>query len=332
MFLYPPEALDMEEDDRIRVVEHINGDDAPSLGEWGQGASSRTVSSAETIETGQRIAEVLVRAAGQFARLRGGFETLGTFLSRFSMLVMKETDGKVKLDGRRLGFMYRNLLAFRAVELARNDVLGDDLPAFSESAKQVILASIPVGINQDGINKEELLHKVEICLDLLADYFRPGSDLARVEIIYRLFTSRDLLERARILLRENLSDLAKSKAWNDMADGAENISILAYLALQVEARRPGTVPSELLEKLSKRIGESCLGTKDLPTIEGEAIEYIDAIERLLDRPTDLERMVAIHRVNELARHGPVTADSVKQTANRIHEDVRALREILRDAA
>jgi len=166
------------------------------------------------------------------------------------MLVMKETDGKVKLDGRRLGFMYRNLLAFRAVELARNEAMGNELQEFSESAKRVILAGIPVGINQDGINKEEFLHKVEICLDLLADYFRDGSDLARTETIYRLFTCSDLLEKTRILLTENLSDLAKSKAWNDLAEGEQDISVLAYVALQVEANRPGTVPVELLEKLA----------------------------------------------------------------------------------
>lgn len=33
-FLYPPDVPQMDEDDRIRVAMHINGDDAPSLGEW----------------------------------------------------------------------------------------------------------------------------------------------------------------------------------------------------------------------------------------------------------------------------------------------------------
>ena len=328
IFLYPPEALDMEEDDRIRVVEHINGDDAPSLGEWVQNVNSRTVSPAQTGETGQRISRILTLAAGHFLRLRQQFETLGTFLSRFSILVMKETDGKVKLDGRRLGFMYRNLLAFRAVELARNEAMGDELPAFSESAKRVMLAGIPVGINQDGINKEEFLHKVEICLDLLADYFRDGSDLSRTETIYRLFTCADVLEKTRILLTENLSDLAKSKAWNDLAGGQQDISVLAYVALQVEAHRPGTVPVELLEKLAGRVGSSSLSSASVPLLKNESIEHLDEINRLLDQPTDLEQMIAFHRVRELAERDQITSESLQRVRRSIRADVQEFRKLL----
>ena len=328
IFLYPPEALDMEEDDRIRVVEHINGDDAPSLSEWVQGANSRTVSSVQTGETGHCLTQVLTRAAGHFVRLRAQFESLGMFLSRFSMLVMKETDGKVKLDGRRLGFMYRNLLAFRAVELARNEAMGNELQEFSESAKRVILAGIPVGINQDGINKEEFLHKVEICLDLLADYFRDGSDLARTETIYRLFTCSDLLEKTRILLTENLSDLAKSKAWNDLAEGEQDISVLAYVALQVEANRPGTVPVELLEKLAGRVGSSSLSSGCIPLLKNESIEHLDEVNRLLDQPTDMEKMIAFHRVRELADRGQITAAGLLRVRKSIRADVQEFRNLL----
>lgn len=328
IFLYPPEALDMEEDDRIRVVEHINGDDAPSLSEWIQGTNSRTVSSAQTEETGACLTQVLTRAAGHFVRLRAQFDSLGMFLSRFSMLVMKETDGKVKLDGRRLGFMYRNLLAFRAVELARNEAMGDKLPEFSESAKRVILAGIPVGINQDGINKEEFLHKVEICLDLLADYFRDGSDLARTETIYQLFTCSDLLEKTRILLTENLSDLAKSKAWNDLAEGEQDISVLAYVALQVEAHRPGTIPSELLEKLAGKVGIHSLTSSSIPLLKDESIEHLDEINRLLDQSTDMEQIIAFHCIRELANQGRVTSESLRQVRSRIRRDVNEFKKLV----
>jgi hypothetical protein len=244
------------------------------------------------------------------------------------MLVMKETEGKVKLDGRRLGFMYRNLLAFRAVEMARNEALGDELPVFSESAKRVILASIPVGINQDGINKEEFLHKVEICLDLLADYFRDGSDLKRTETIYRLFTCSDVLEKTRILLTENLSELAKSKAWNDLAEGEQDISVLAYVALQVEAHRPGTVPVELLEKLAGRVGSSSLSSASVPLLKNESIEHLDEVNRLLDQPTDLEQMIAFHRVRELADRGQITAEALGRVRKSIRADVQEFKKLV----
>jgi hypothetical protein len=191
-----------------------------------------------------------------------------------------------------------------------------------------MLASIPVGINQDGINKEEFLHKVEICLDLLADYFRDGSDLKRTETIYRLFTCSDVLEKTRILLTENLSELAKSKAWNDLAAGAQDISVLAYVALQVEAHRPGIVPVELLEKLAGRVGSSSLSSASIPLLKGESIEHLDEVNRLLDQATDMEQMIAFHRVRELAERGPITSEGLQRVRKSIRADMQEFRKLL----
>jgi len=328
IFLYPPEALDMEETDRIKVVEHINGDDAPSLSQWIERAQTRTVTDQETHSSGQTIIGLLSLAARHFLGLQRHFATLGELLSRFSILLLKETDGKIKLDGRRLGFIYRNLLAVRAVELARQDLFAETLPEFPASAKKVVLASIPVGINEDGINKEEFLHKVEICLDLLADYFRDGADLRRVEIIYRLFTCRDPIEKARILLKENLSDLAKTKAWNDLADGEEDVSILAYVALQVEAHRPGTIPNELMEKVSGRVMLGSLGTDSIPPLKSEAIELTEAVEALFDQPSDLAKMIAYQRLRQLAEKGKVDQTGIETVKRQIAADAEELGELL----
>lgn len=326
LFLYAPEAMDMEEQDRIRVVEHINGDDAPSLAEWADGLTGRTVREEDTSQAGHAMEILLRNAAQHFLALRKQMTALGEFLSRFSLLVLKETDGKVKLDGRRLGFMYRNLLAVRAIEMARAEQ--ESLPEFSESAKRVMMASIPVGINQDGINKEEFLHKVEICLDLLADYFRDGSDIAKVELVYRLFTCSDLLEKARILLREDVSELARSKAWNDLCAGQQDITMLAYVALQVEAKRPGTIPGELLEKLSGRINQDRLSTRVVPRLEGESIECLDAVESLMNQDADLGRLIAFDRVAEAIGKGRICTETVKHLRRKIQQDIRAFDDLL----
>ena len=328
IFLYPPEALDMEEEDRVRVVEHINGDDAPSLHVWAPDANSKTVARECTARTGGSIGKLLTDAATHFLALQKHLTTLGEFLSRLSILVMKETDGKVKLDGRRLGFIYRNLLAVRAVEMARAAALDETLPTFAESAKQTVLASIPIGINEDGINKEEFLHKVEICLDLLSDYFDSGSDLRRTEVIYRLFTCGDLLEETRLLLKEDLTELAKSKAWNDLTESEDDVSVLAYVALQVEAHRPGTVPAELLEKLSGRVAFSSLNTDSIPALRGEAVELIEEVEELLERSTDLEKMVAYQRVRELTADDRVTRQGIQAVRSQIERDVQELHSLL----
>lgn len=33
LFIYPPEILDMDEHNRMRIATHINGDDAPAISE-----------------------------------------------------------------------------------------------------------------------------------------------------------------------------------------------------------------------------------------------------------------------------------------------------------
>ena len=317
IFLYPPEALDMNEEDRIKVLRHINGDDAPSIGEWCPKVQIKTVSKAETEATGLRMREILIKAGSLFHSLESDYASLGEFLSRLAVLVMKETDGSVKLDGRRLGFMYRNLLANRAVELARNAIRGDELPLFALSAKKVILSSIPMGLNDEGINREEMLHKVEICLDLLSDYFSEGGDFGRVETIYRLFTTTDLFEKAEILLGQELSEMVKLKAWNDLCGAAGSITPLAYIALRVETLHPGHIPAELLEKVGGLINLQNLQTDSIPGLAGENIELIEPVERLLDQPDDLRRMIAYEEVRSLVVTSKLTMEDIAKTKNRI---------------
>ena len=55
------------------------------------------------------------------------------------------------------------------------------------------------------------------------------------------------------MLREDLGELAHTKAWNDLIHGDRDITTLAYLALQIEARRPGTVPGEMIDGLANMV-------------------------------------------------------------------------------
>ena len=137
--------------------------------------------------------------------------------------------------------MHRNILANRAVELAKAQQCeagngGEPVKSFSHSARYVLQHSIPVGLNDESVNREESYHKMEVCFDLLSAYFDENAEMTKVEIIYELFTTRNLMRKAEILLKEDLGELAESKAWNDMMESEEDITLLAYTALQVEAK------------------------------------------------------------------------------------------------
>ena len=331
MFIYPPDVLEMSEEDRIKVTTHINGDDAPSLGEWLPGNNGRTVSEETVSRTGEKIHNMLRKAAVHFRQLREQLSTLSQFLAKFADLLMRESKGEIGLDGRRLGFIYRNLLANRAVELAKTEIFGERANSFIESARYVVQSSIPVGLNDESLKREEAVHKMEVCFDLLSRYFAEGSEIEKVDRIYELFTTDDLMRKAEILLRENLGEFVESKAWNDMLNSGNDMTLLAYTALQVEARRPGTVPQELLASLSQKITMGGLSSDSLPKLEDDSIEYLDEVEALLDWDCDLGKLVAFNRVNKLASQKAIKPADIEKTRQLIQQDLETFRKLIDDA-
>ena len=320
-FVYPPDVLQMEEQDRVKVTEHINGDDAPAISVWNPEQSCLTVAKQDVEQIGQQMTRMLQKAARHFNALREQYSTLSLFLARFADLLMRESKGEISLDGRRLGFIYRNILANRAVEIAKSEVIGTAIPDFVKSARYVVQSSIPVGLNDESLKKEEAVHKMEICFDLLSSFFAEGSDMEKVNIIYELFTTKDLMRKAEILLTANLGEFAASKAWNDLINGEQDITLLAYTALQVEARRPGTVPRELLEGLSRKVSGEKLSSKCIPNLQGECIEFVEEVEELLDQQSDLAKIVAYSHVAKLARKQNLDLNDIEQTREANEKDL-----------
>jgi hypothetical protein len=185
-----------------------------------------------------------------------------------------------------------------------------------------------VALNGEGIKREEAVHKFEICFDLLAGYFAHNAELGLVNLVYELFTAKDLMRRAELLLTEDLGELALTKAWSDLLKEKEDITLLAYTALQVEARRPGTVPRELLSALSGRMGNARLSTDCIPRLEDDDVEYIDEVEALLRQDTELGALVAYGEVAKLASTGHITPERLSQTRRRIKEGIQAFEALL----
>ena len=328
LFIYPPDVLQMSEQDRMRVITHINGDDAPSISEWSESNGLRTVSKEVTEETGQKLVTMLQAAASHFSRLRTDLPSLTDFLAKFADLLMRESKGEIALDGRRLGFMYRNLLANRAVELAKSEISGSKPSSFVESARYVVQSSIPVGLNDESLKRDEAVHKMEICFDLLSRFFEEHSEIAIVNTIYELFTTKDLMRKAEILLRDNIGEMAKSKAWNDLMNDGQDITLLAYTALQVEARRPGTLPQELLESLGKSISLSNLSSSCIDSLEDESIEYIEEVESLLRQDSDLAQLIAFKRVRDLVERERIVPEDIEKTRNLIEHDIDVFEDLV----
>jgi len=328
LFVYPPDVLQMEEADRIRVTSHINGDDAPAFAEWGNSLGTQTVSKQSVTDIGLKLNQLFKIAARHFGLLKAELSTLSIFLARFADLLLRETKGEISLDGRRLGFIYRNILSYRAVELAKAEVFGTQHNGFADSAKYVVQSSIPVGLNDESIKKEEAVHKMEICFDLLSSFFSEGSDMQKVNTIYELFTSQNLMRKAEILLTANLGEFVNSKAWNDLINGDDVITLLAYTALQIEARRPGTTPKELLESLSQKVDGERLTSGFVESLSGESIEYVEEIEQLLKQESDLARIVAYSHVSVLVKNPNIKPADIEKTRQAIRQDIETFEGLL----
>ena len=321
-FLYPPTVLDMEEKDRIRVAEHINGDDAPALHNWVQTRTTKTVQSNDTKAAGNSIRSVLHRAGEHFLKLRGNMGGLSEFLAKFATLLVRESHGKLALDGRRLGFIYRNLIAVRAIELAKAEADSNvTIPNFVESASYVMQSSIPVGLNDESLKREEAAHQIEICFDLLRSYFEKNAEITDVNLVYELFTTKDILRKAELLLTHDLGEFALSKAWTDLMTEDRDLTLLAYTALQVEVHRPGTVPQELLASLSAKIDPGKLSTGCIDALRGSDVEYIEEVEALLRQDSDLSRLIAYQRVSVLVEAEQLTSEKIERCAQSIQDDL-----------
>jgi len=328
LFVYPPELLDMNEHDRVKVAGNINGDDAPALRVWNNKTNGKTVNPQNVAICGKDMTVLLERAAKYFTELTAKMNGMGTFLARYADFLAKETNNDIRLDGRRLGFMYRNIIAVHAVELAKSELNNTEQCSISESARYNIQASIPVGINEDSATRDESLHKIEICFDLLKDCLEGNGNGDRVELVYELFTTKDLIRKTEILLTENLGELAESKAWHDMMEQEEDVTLFAYTALQVEALQPGTIPQELIENLSKKVDTSKLSPECISPLDEKSIEQVEGVEELLRRDTDMEKLLAIQRVRTLARKKDITPDDVQETNRLIEEDIKTFHKLL----
>lgn len=324
LFVYPPEILNMSEEDRARIACHVNGDDALALGTWNNNTRKETISNEDKVIIGKEIRNLLNIAANNYSNLIEEMPTLRMFLAKFTALSNHETNNEIRIDGRRLGFIYRNIVAVRAVELAKAMLYNKESIEFKISAKHTTLASIPFGINDDSVNKETLAYQIETVFDLLSEYFSEDSDINKINTIYELFTTPDILRKVEILLKSDLGEMIKTKAWNELIKNSEDITPLAYVAMQVEAKHPGTIPSEMIDHIGSRINFNNFTSDSISQLKDESIEHIDELEELLNQPDDLGKMVAIYDAKKITQEDDFNMKKLIKTVKSDIETLNAL--------
>ena len=134
-----PEARDMTPENIGKIIWHISEDDAPALiagsREQGAGATKQGAGGATNFES-------LVRGARErFAALEKEFgETLRNYTTHLAAAFKLN---RHPLDGRRLGMIYRNLIAYLAVHMEKNRLSGIEPEALDNLCYSCLGFSLP---------------------------------------------------------------------------------------------------------------------------------------------------------------------------------------------
>jgi len=341
MFLYPTHVLDMSEAAREAVIAKVSEDDAPALLHWTDATSlhkgNGSVWDTTNYENvGEEIKQILMGAAPLYVQMCHDMEYIRHFLSRFAVSLREMTskattkDEKsepIILDGRRLGLIYRAILSTRAVELAVANLRGAKMQKLQETALSVILSSIPTGLNDTGAKNSEQEAQIEKVFRNLQPYLEEERDPYKLDILFELLATRDITRKVEILLNEEcLGTQNKNSGWTRVLNQEGlDISVLALVALQIEAHREGTLPPNVVDQLTKKLDES-LVTPEIHPIQDNQMKYADRLAALVGKYSKNndempQRLMAIAIVNEWLEK---TADAGMNAIN--ESQVQALEE------
>lgn len=320
IFIYPPDILSMDDSHVCNISRNINRDDAPALSNWGHTHNSI----ANNVGRDTKFDELMKEAAIYYSGIYKETEHLPQFLARFAKTLNKETKDKLKLNGRRIGFISRAIIANRAIELAKNKLFGSPLKPLTDSVLYTIKSSIPLGLSDSALSKNDIEHSIESTFRLLEAYFTNKYDIKMLDIIYELFTTRDLLRKAKILFTEPIGEFAKAKAWNDVISSTDTVSksLIAYVALTIESCKPGTLPREFIKQMTDMINFDALTKISIKNISEDVYDFRDDIVKLFDEKNLLKKAIMVVKFNQ--NNKQMTIASMTETKNNIEGEVEKL--------
>jgi hypothetical protein len=200
------------------------------------------------------------------------------------------------------------VLAVRAVEIARANILHLNPKPLHECVRVAIRAGLPVGVNAEGGRTKESMAKIESTLQALMGYLGESKDVQMLELQFELLTSTDPFRKAEIMLKsgDKFDRVIQSAGWRRITESRGfNASLVAFVATQIEMIRPGTIPSDVLDGLTRLMNTGEIVPRSFP-IPPHLQEYEKDLALLLEQKTEMEKLVAAHQVSDFAgRHADI---------------------------
>lgn len=300
IFIHVPSFTELNDSAKNAIIRHMGGNDGPGLRYWQKKTLEWDVVDTGKInekfaDAGEKLTRLLSLAAEKYTLLENEVgSAYSRFVDKYVCLLSAEMEGKdwkVQLSGRRAGMIYRVLLGFRAIDLAKADMDGHHtVRDLKESFRTVLRMSIPVGISTAtaGMHEAAGAH-ISNLVDTFADFFKDTKHAkTSIDVIYELLTTKNFVRKIQILINDVKDDVAKNQVWNSIiksnkdmktADGMRNMVTLGIIT-HLMTVKPEAIPQALQSQIAVE-AKSLLSLDKLNTsitLQGPLAFYSKEIE------------------------------------------------------
>jgi len=299
-FIWVPRLTEMTSGDRRAVLSCVTDTTLPGYSEWST-SHEEIKDEVDFKECGQVLIQILEQAAEHYEMLKEHGNILKNFLDEFAMAIleeMAETEEKVVIDGRRSGMLYRQILAVRAVELARANVMGLTPRAFADSVRTAVRFGLPLGVNREtGIDKDSMA-KVNLVINQLIHFLDEDADHKKLKMYTELLTTQDPFRCLEMLLSEDISEVVKNSAWQRFLSMRHfNGYVIGFISMQIEAAKPGTIPPNAMDGIVGLMDRSAPVPREID-LPPSMVDFRDQVQEMLDQDSIWGQLIAANAVNE----------------------------------
>lgn len=298
-FVWVTELSGMSQAERAAILRCTTESTLPGMGAWNERRGHKTELDYKAF--GITLQQILEQAADHYLMLLERSKPIEGFLNSFIAGVQqatKDSDDPVRIDGRRGGMLFRHILAYRAVHLARANVLGYPIQPLAHSVRAAVRSGLPIGVNSETGRDRATATKIDDLVVQLIPFLEEDAEHRSLEIYTELMMGRDPFRMLEILLTHPIHEVVKSTVWNTFAKMRHfNGFLVGYLCLQIEAHRPGTIPESAIDDLAKLMD----GGSPIPeeySLTPDLEPYRADIQVLLEQSTLWEKLLAGYVVGE----------------------------------
>lgn len=357
-FIYIPSFVELSETAQSLVVRHSSDSDGPGLRHWTDKQFSWDVTDElsginnKFADAGELITKLMKLAGTYYQEIeKSAGSAYGNFVRRFVCVLsteMQTKQWKVELSGRRAGVMYRALIAFRAIDLAKADLNPThEVRDLKESFKAVLRMTTPVGISHSTASMNDFADaSISSTVDMFSDFFSCNSETTSaktsVDVIYEVLTTTNLLRKIDLLVYSVKDEVAKNQIWTQILSKAPKdndarsfitVGIISHLM----TIKPECIPQSLHHLITSnysRSSDSLMNGFNV-TLNGPMCNYKIEVEKAIAKQKNIFAKVQAKIIFETESkkfigHDELTESQFSEIIERVTKECRYLESELKE--